>query len=97
MTNDKVESVSSIVYRACDEMVTRVLEDEHYIDKWTDDEIDEACMYTRMLILEILVDSKYKAKEVLDSKGEFDAVDKEQLENYAMDGIDLVRSFDRGY
>ena len=90
-------SASEIICKACDKMVVRVLKDEHYIDKWTDDEIDEACMYTRMLVMEVLVNSRYKEESVTDSKGRFDALDKDQLENYAMDGIDMVRSFERGY
>ena len=90
-------SASTVVAEACDKMVLRVLKDEHYLDKWTDDEIDEAVYYTRLFVLEVLVDMKYKESQLVDDKGRFDALDRQTLENYAMDGIGMVRSFDRGY
>lgn len=87
----------NVVYDACEVAVTQVLEDENYLDKWSDDDIDEAVYYMRMFILEVLVNMKYKPEQLKDSKGKFDALQEDEMENYAMDAIDMVRTFRRGY
>ena len=96
MRND-IETAGHVIYDECEKAVTRVLKDENYIDKWTDDDIDEAVYYMRMFILEVLVNIKYKPEQLKNAKGKFDAFERDEMENYAMDAIDMVRTFGRGY
>ena len=89
-------TAGNVVYDTCEAAVTQVLEDEGYLDNWVNDDIDEAVYYMRMFILEVLVDMKYKPEQLQDKNGKFDALQENELENYAMDAIDMVRSFGRG-
>jgi len=89
------ETAGHVVYDACEAAVNQVLADEGPYD-WSDDEIDEATYYMRMFVLETLVNIKYKSEQLKDANGKFDAFTEDEMENYAMDAIDMVKTFGRG-